>query len=296
MKQQYIEQKVNIGNLQIHVLLSDGFFNVDAPWSMPLHAHAMWEMHYIYRGSVTFDAQNVPMQLTEGTLAIVPPYQYHCVKGHSADLCKTSLIFSLSENKTVEDASDQFHYYTGLLQNRKQLILLNPQKAYYQDLLGCITEYNESGQLHLELFGTLLKMIFLEIAEEISSLQQLPKPPRSTFVSEDSSENMIRKKQAEDFIYRRFQDQITVEDLANHLHLSVRQTNRFLNENMHIGFHEFVCQYRMQMARTLLAEYHREPQEVAYAVGYQSYHGFAEAFKKMVGMTPARYLAAVRED
>lgn len=289
MKQEYIEQKINIGNLQIHVLLSDGFFQVNAPWKMPLHAHSTWEIHYIFQGSVDFDARNVPVSLQQGDLAIVPPYQYHSVRGHSADMKKTSLIFSFSENKTVEDPADYYHYYMSLLKAVKHLICIRPQRTYYEGMLSCIEEYTAEGKLILEKFSTLLKLIFLDLSEELCRYLHLPKLPGQSFALEESSENIVRKKQADDFIYRRFQEQITVEDLAKHLHLSVRQTNRFLNENMQIGFNEFVRDYRMQMAVTLLREYRRDPQEVAFTVGYRSYRGFAEAFKKVMGMTPTQF-------
>ena len=290
MEQHYYNIKINVGNLRINFILSNGFFYINDPWQMAMHSHSTYELHYIYEGNVDFESDNSISVVNSGEMLFVPAYKYHSVKKHSQPFVKTSLIFGLEENRVVNDPGDSYSYYRNLYSNVDKITRVTPEASYFKALRQCIESYIDSGKLNSEKFRALLKLIFIDISEQISKQYDISPVNATPLRSDDGSENMIRAKQIEDYIHINFKENISVEDLAHFLHLSVRQTNRFLKENMNIRFSGFVRKYRIELAKAMLLEYDIPLQQIAYEVGYNSYNGFLEAFQNFVGESPGQYV------
>lgn len=104
------------------------------------------------------------------------------------------------------------------------------------------------------------------------------------------SADVSRAMAAETFIRENYRSDITVAQLAESLHLSVRQTNRFLKNYMNISFVDFIRRYRIEVAKKLLEIPGKSVAEIACEVGYGSYNGFLSAFREVTGKTPSEYM------
>jgi len=83
--------------------------------------------------------------------------------------------------------------------------------------------------------------------------------------------------------------------LAEQLKLSQRQTARLVRAETGRSFRELKSAARLERARELLASSELPILEVALRAGWNSASQFHEAFRRGVGVTPARFRAAHRE-
>lgn len=85
---------------------------------------------------------------------------------------------------------------------------------------------------------------------------------------------------------------ISLEDVANHVHLSSVYFSRFFKEHNGKNFIIYLTEVRMQRAKELLDSREHRIQDISIMVGYQSSKYFTRVFKKRYGVTPTEHLHA----
>jgi AraC-like DNA-binding protein len=91
---------------------------------------------------------------------------------------------------------------------------------------------------------------------------------------------------------------LTLPRLAGELECSVNHLSQVINAGFGKSFFDYVNQYRIEQAKSLLAEFGDQSAvlNIAYTVGFNSNSAFYAAFKKYVGMTPAQYRRSQLQD
>ena len=112
-------------------------------------------------------------------------------------------------------------------------------------------------------------------------LENRPQEPQDTLCSR----NFI----IEDFFNMNYQQDIRIEDLAERLSLSTKQTTRILQELCGQTFRKKLTQTRVQMSKSLLRHTDMPVASIAENVGFQTANGFVEAFRSEAGMTPSQF-------
>ena len=82
---------------------------------------------------------------------------------------------------------------------------------------------------------------------------------------------------------------ITLEQLADSIGLSTRQTQRLLEKNYNKSFSAMKLEARMAAAETLLRNSSLKITEISNRIGYSSIEHFSNAFKKFYGVSPGQY-------
>lgn len=91
------------------------------------------------------------------------------------------------------------------------------------------------------------------------------------------------------FIEEHYHANITLSDVAEHVHMSKSYFSLIFREETGINFVEYLTNYRMESAKRLLQEEEKKIYEVATSVGYESERYFSQVFKSKLGMTPTEY-------
>ena len=227
--------------------------------------------------------------LEKGKVYLISPYTYHETINTSDDFKRVIINFQFSEKKYTNHSCDKYTFYKMIYENIPAITGIDLKVEYFEKLIECINEFDTYGKTDLDLYKAVLTIIFDDITTYLNRTGKNIEKPLSGIKADDNSENVNRAKQTENFILGNLKNNITIEDLANYLHLSVRHTKRFINEHMNISFKDFVRNYRMNIAKTLLQNPDENSQEVARKVGYMSYTGFYNAFKSFTGMSPDEY-------
>lgn len=82
---------------------------------------------------------------------------------------------------------------------------------------------------------------------------------------------------------------ITLDELAEHCHLSEQYISKYIKDKSGKTFVEIVRNIRMKKARTLLKNGNMTIESIASSVGYQNVEHFSRLFKKKYNMTPMEF-------
>jgi AraC-like DNA-binding protein len=98
----------------------------------------------------------------------------------------------------------------------------------------------------------------------------------------------IRMGTIYDYIHENYDKKPDVNDIASIVNLSTAAFCRYFKKQTNMTFTEFVNQYRITQAKTLLLKDHNVS-EVGYAVGFESISYFNKLFKSLIGETPSSF-------
>jgi len=133
--------------------------------------------------------------------------------------------------------------------------------------------------------------------EIISSLPGLEKYSSSS-LSKKTSKLLTEKvlqfmKEQKPFV----NSELKLHDLATQLSLKPHQLSQIINENLHQNFSDFINQYRVNLAKSMLTQHDNgriKLIEIAYDCGFNNKVSFNNAFKKMEGISPSAYLKKIQ--
>ena len=91
------------------------------------------------------------------------------------------------------------------------------------------------------------------------------------------------------YIREHFAEKITLDEIAEHLHLSTNECCRFFKKNMNCTLFEYITEYRLSKSMELLENTDIPVGQIAYESGFGSSSYFIEKFRKNVGMTPGEF-------
>jgi transcriptional regulator GlxA family with amidase domain len=91
------------------------------------------------------------------------------------------------------------------------------------------------------------------------------------------------------YIRENFREKITVEQLAERVHLSARQMHRRFREAFGVGPQAFILKLRIQAACEMLQSENSLITEVAASLGFCDQSAFTQAFHKHIGLTPRQF-------
>lgn len=111
----------------------------------------------------------------------------------------------------------------------------------------------------------------------------------STPLSKGNSLRDFYIKEAISFIEQNFQNDITVEEIANSCGLNRSYFGKIFHENVGKSPQEFLISYRMTKATELLKLTRLSIADIGQAVGYQNQLHFSRAFKKVYGVSPRQW-------
>jgi AraC family transcriptional regulator len=98
----------------------------------------------------------------------------------------------------------------------------------------------------------------------------------------------------DEYIYAHLDQKISLEDLANCVHLSVPHFERMFRATTYRPPYRYVLELRLERARVLLERTQVPLAEVAYRCGFSSQSHFTAHFTRHVGVSPARFARGAR--
>lgn len=104
----------------------------------------------------------------------------------------------------------------------------------------------------------------------------------------EQTQSAIRFRKATVYIEKNFRRQILLEDVAEHLHLSVFSLSKLLNTGSGINFSDLLHLCRIEEAKKLIRQ--GSPlKQVAWQAGYHSQNYFSRTFKRLTSVSPKEY-------
>ncbi|MBP1990431.1 response regulator transcription factor [Paenibacillus eucommiae] len=153
--------------------------------------------------------------------------------------------------------------------------------------------------IRLGVKGYLLKPIipeeFVELLQTVAEELHQEHPYSSQTDKARGNENPYRKTgnpyalAAKRYIDEHYEDKLHLEDVAGFLYMNPNYFSSLFKREMGLSFVDYVNEFRIRKARTLLVETDEKVYEVSIRVGYSNFSYFNKLFKRLNGVTPQAY-------
>lgn len=256
----------------VSFIFDDHVFTYSVTSSM--HAHSLYEIVYVLSDQAVIEFEQCQVTLTTGDAAIVAPGVYHKINSAGNNLVHIS--FQLRIN-----GADSRVY--AMLNKINFFNVLNLPSKSYLSILKTISEKGNSvfftDSLRIKASLTLL---FADILE--NDFLQIP-------VSMDNalSEQDMRRKKILGYVNKKYNKSPSIKDLSKILFLSEKQTQKQVLALTGKRFSYLVQEKRIVCAKALIRENRMTLDAVSKAVGYETYYGFAKAFKRFEAVSPTEF-------
>lgn len=267
--------------------------------TIPWHWHKETELIYILDGCGEFRISEDSFQIHEGDALFINSQVMHsfCVAPGSETCTCIDIVFRPDYLISPSQPSLYTKYVYPFIQNQNlrgfPLTKSDMEKAELSYYIPEIFDMNMKEQSGYELrTRELLMKIWLYILEQTKNTH-LTSNAQHTKISLDER----RTKEALQYIENHYTESITLDDIANSIHLSRSECCRCIKRCMNMTPFEYLLQFRIQKAAQLLSN-SKSPlsiAELASAVGFNSCSYFNKLFRKYMGCTPSQYKKRMRD-
>lgn len=281
----HLNIKLSLDSLALNVLyVKFGYFYK----SMHAHSHSLgtYELHYIPSGAGKLIADGQHYDITPGTLFVTGPNVVHeQITNPNDPMAEYCIFFEIISG----DAGGAINRKMLMKEPQLQQLLLDTpfwighESGFLMKIFELLSEQLSKKQIGWHHIVTnLLEIILISTIQQYSD-QNLSKQPLPIKTLDDNRLLLIENS----FLYN-FAS-ITLEQLADLLKLSPRQTQRAVQKQYGKSFHEMKLQARMEAAGRRLRETKMNIGEIAIKVGFTSLEQFSNAFKKYYKETASQY-------
>lgn len=234
-----------------------------------LHYHVMYELFSVADEPIIIHTAERVSEY-KNCFICIPPFCKH------RTIRKAGFRILFSYDKTGTKPSE-FQQFMDLFFSRTEPfeIPASPILTQLQKELENICDFTDS--ISYEAATSVLKLMFYNIYK----LQ--PSKKKSSAITNESYLVKI------DDIINAFQKDITLQSLADSLHLSTKQTSRILQKNYKKKLSEILIEKRLSIAAELLLRSNKTISEIVEYVNFPSERYFYSQFKKAFGCTPRKY-------
>ena len=254
------------------------------------HKHSEFEFHFIPRGNGTVRIGEEPFELREGMFYLTGPGVLHEQQADEQDpmyeLCLHVDIIPLDETTTEDDwgelwerqeaeqcvqALQQFPLRTFIDQHQAMPWFLHAYRAWVEGRPG---------------FYSSIKQAIIQIMLRTA---RITGPAEAPFALPSRNLNKHRFQLAVQYIQDNYASAITLQEVAERLHISVRQLQRIFQEQHDCTFSVYLENYRLSRVCAALLEDTLPIEQIALDHGFSGSNYLYYVFKKKIGMTPKQY-------
>ena len=240
---------------------SDYFFNQRRKnaSSFP-HVHSHLEFVFLLGGEMSLSVDGETVVLTAGQVAIIMPYQIHSY----ATPKESEVFFIACPPEYISDYGRLFH--EGSFSPFYLSFSPIAEKMIYEICALATQDYLKNKSL-----------IYFSLAE--FAARCTVKPQKGL--------GLDLYRRAIVYISSHYTEEITLHDVAHHLHVTPAHLSRVLNSRNQTGFSDLVNSLRIFEAKRMLEQTSLPVSTIAYEVGYGSIRNFNRIFLKYFGCKPS---------
>ncbi len=247
------------------------------------HFHSAYEVHVAIKGQTHIMIEDADVVLNEGDVCVIPPDTVHYVY-KSDDSSKTGFRFTFSPlSKHSDELYKLFEKSFGSVTD--YFIIKNHN--IYQKYLSIACEL-ATNSVQDFIIAEMLFLSLYEIATIMGGANEI----------NDHSENhslINLSEQIEEFISSNYQRKLYLEELADYLHLSKRQTERIIKKVFNTSFNELLNKKRLTIAKFMLKNTLLTVDEISEQLGFADKSYFYRKFKEAFSVTPSQYRKNIKE-
>ena len=270
-------------------LLHTGYIVLDQRWNYENVISPFSRIYYITEGAAIVKHNDSIFELKPDHLYLIPAYtksQYQCEQSMSQfyinfldSMSGGAGIFDvLNFNYEVQATSMDKRLFEKLLEINPNISIEKPDPKEYDNKPELLSYNFNHRQLYYKYVET--KGILGQILSRFID-------PKT--ISEKQTQSWHRLSKVVHFILENLEHKITVEDLANSVHLNADYFSRLFLEIKGERPIDFINNKRLEKAQLMLNTTEYNISEIARKVGFQHVPYFTRTFKRKFGLTPGKY-------
>lgn len=260
----------------------DKYIDPHIPW----HWHRTVELFYIKSGTLEYSLPGGKWTFPTGSGGMVNSNVLHSTSFRETDGEITQLLHLFDPGFLAgEHGSRMERKYILPLTTAPsvEIIPLHPDDPVQAEILE---EIRQAFDLSEQEWGYEFKLrealtrIWLKLFE-------LARPSMEQGGADQASDDQIKMMMV--YVHEHYREPISVDQLAQSVHISRRACFRLFQKNLHITPVEYIRSYRLQKACQLLAGTKESITQIAYSCGLGSSSYFGKIFREAYHCTPAQY-------
>lgn len=245
------------------------------------HSHNFFELLYLLSGQRILTMNQTIYELDKGDIAFIPPNTLHRTSYKSSH---THERFAIKFEESILEPL----YNNPELGRERILNLLHPgiiripetHRSYAEDLMHKIYYEND----HIDSFSYSIRQCYvLELLLFLFRCSQSVKPPDTFDITHESIQSAVS------YIYEHYYETLTLHEIADHFGMSSSYFSKKFKTVTGFGFKEYLTGVRIQKASELLLKTRNSITDIALSCGFNDSNYFGDAFRKIKGVSPAKF-------
>jgi len=259
---------------------------------VPWHWHDEVEFIYVLEGGGLFLASDESHLLSKGQGVLINSSVLHAF--HLSEEYENCVFISVvfrSDFLVSNSTGERYGQYISPVVDNKQLrTFVIDEKDEDIQKIAVETKYvynmNKEKSFGYEMYT---KGYLMQLWAVILNYLIIGKVSTNDFNQRESLDEK-RTKEALIYIEKHYKEDITLDDIAEHIHVSRSECCRCLKRCMDLSPFEYLMKYRvLTAANMLLKDRSISISQLAQDVGFNSSSYFNKLFKKYMGCTPTEY-------
>lgn len=250
------------------------------------HWHPEIELTFVTKGKMMYKVNHISFLLNEGQALFGNSSTLH--SGYKVDSQDCEYISITFEPKLIygyDNSIIYVNYVKPIIQNYSlPAVLFDSSEEWHNKIISIIhdiinLESEKSSAYELDIVSSLeqfWKLLFLNIHE-------------FSIEAPYDKQTYQRIRDIISYIEASYDSKITLEDIANSIHVCRSECSRLFKKHMNISLFEFIMQYRIEKSIEYLINTNYSIMEIANLTGFNDSNYFSKVFKKQKGCSPSKY-------
>jgi len=291
MQLQLNEEKKELkkhGNYSFPVYISPEVLSNYERGSFSWHWHTEVELTYILEGAISYQVNNQIHILAAGEGLFCNSNALHTGSMVCGQDCRyLSVTFHPRIIYGFDGSLLHTNYINPILHHsRLGSIVFKKEIPWQNEILNCLKDIHAlylspptTYELRLQ---QLLANVWLHMYTHIQPLSK----EHSDMVAE---RNLERLREIISYIHSHYHEQLTLNDIARHVHLCQGECCRFFKRMMKITLFDYLLTHRIEQSLPLLADKSLSITWIAERTGFSNSSYFARVFKTRMNCSPKQY-------
>lgn len=248
------------------------------------HAHSTFEIYYLLGGKVNLHVSGQTYQIQKGDVVILNAYENHYVEvdpNEDYNRCVTEfLLDNIPAIKGVTPLYDFFYVHPPIAFLKSDIVKETKIPEIFKEMEE-ISAHPHKYTDHL-LCSEISKLVSL-IAYNLEANDS-----QAEDINNIVSQTDVYIHKSIQFINANVQAKITIDDVADSVHLSKSYLQHIFKNKLGIAISEYIFRQKMNCAKFMLSS-GKSLTETASALGYTYYSTFSAHYKKLFGVAPKNH-------
>ncbi|WP_051286794.1 AraC family transcriptional regulator [Paenibacillus taiwanensis] len=244
------------------------------------HRHSFFEACYVMEGQGIYMEEGREYELLTGTAFLSRPGKWHQIcSEHGMALCYTA--FEVIEEGSTSSYVQAFRHLAEEGVPVLQDTMVRPTAHLWSTIISMFTE--PSSFPALAVHHTALTLLISLLPLHGGDTDTL------SVTTEGKEDGNPLFRQAKLFIDDNISENLSLQLVAHHLHISSRHLTRLFAQELNQTFVHYIQERRVQLAAEMLLREELAIKDIASRCGFESVHYFTRVFTRKLGVAPARF-------